>query len=266
VTEPDQAARAATFQASGSAYDLLVGRYSPALAVAMADATGVAAGQRALDVGCGPGALTAELARRLGPDAVAAVDPSAPFLAACRARNPGVDVREGRAESLPFPDASFDAALAQLVLHFVADPDASVHELRRMLRPGGIASASVWDFGGGGMRLLCAFWASALAIDPTAPDEAAVTRFAREGEIAALFEANGLREVAGGALDVEASYSGFADLWRGFLAGAGPAGAYCASLDAERQAALRDDLRARLGAPDGPFVLTARAWYATGRT
>jgi SAM-dependent methyltransferase len=264
VSEPRTPSGSATFQGSGSAYDRLVGRYSPALATALADAAGVAPGRRALDIGCGPGALTAELVCRLGVDAVAAVDPSGPFLADCRARNPGVDVREGRAEALPFDDASFDLALAQLVLHFVADPDQAVREMARVLRPGGTAAACVWDFTGG-MRMLCAFWESALAVDPEAPDEGRTVRFAREGEIAALFEADGLRDVVDGALDVTASYAGFDDLWSGFTGGVGPAGAFAVALDPVRQAALRDDLRARLGVGDGPFELSARAWYATGR-
>src|SRR5690348_13993487 len=99
-----------------------MGRYSVPLAPRLADLARVAAGQRALDVGCGPGALTAELVRRLGPDAVSAVDPSEPFVAAAQERHPGVSVQRAAAEDLPFADDAFDAALAQLVVHFMADP------------------------------------------------------------------------------------------------------------------------------------------------
>src|SRR3954453_17417216 len=98
-----------------------MGRYSQHLSAQLADLAGVAAGQRVLDVGCGPGALTVELARRLGPDSVVAVDPSESFVAAPRPRNPDVDVREASAEQLPFADDTFDAALAQLVVHFMSD-------------------------------------------------------------------------------------------------------------------------------------------------
>jgi SAM-dependent methyltransferase len=255
----------ATFQGGAPAYDRLVGRYSAALARALADAAGIAAGQRALDVGCGPGALTAELAGRLGAHCVAACDPSAPFAAECRVRNPGVDVREAWAESLPYPDQRFDAALAQLVLHFVTDAPTAASELRRVLRPGGVAAACVWDYGDGGMRALSSFWASALTVAPDAPDESRTMRFARDGEIAELFRECDFRDVESGALDVEAAYDDFDDLWAGFTGGVGPAGAFCVSLDAERQAALREDLRMRLGDPSGPFRLPARAWYATGR-
>lgn len=256
---------ARTFNVPGGAYDSFMGRYSRPLAALFADAAGVAEGQRVVDVGCGPGALTEELARRAGASAVAAVDPSEPFVEECARRNPGVDVRQGVAESLPFPDASFDAALAQLVLHFVSDPAAAAGEMRRVLRPGGTAAACVWDFERG-MQMLRLFWDAALAVDPSAPDEASTLRFGRDGEIAALFAEAGLSDVAQGELNVKASYEGFDDFWGGFLAGSGPAGAYCVSLEPERQEALREELRRRAGDPQGPFDLTARAWYAVGRT
>ena len=64
------------FTAPAEHYDRFMGRYVPQLAVALADAAGVAAGLRALDVGCGPGGLTRELAARLGADHVAAIDPA----------------------------------------------------------------------------------------------------------------------------------------------------------------------------------------------
>jgi len=252
------------FQVSGEAYDRFMGRYSVPLAVAFADAAGIESGQTAIDVGCGPGALTAELARRLGPGNVAAVDPSEPFVAACRRRNPGADVRLAGAEELPYPEGRFDAALAQLVLHFVDDPDAAAREMRRVVRSGGIVAACVWDFGGG-MTMLRSFWDAARACDPSAPDEAETRRFGRDGEIAELFVAAGLRDVASGALDVAAAYEDFDDLWMPFTTGTGPAGLYVASLDSRQQARLREGLRLRVDQPDGPFTLTARAWFATGR-
>src|SRR5579859_2924084 len=148
------AAGAGGLGGSGSeSYDRFIGRYSKPLAVALADAAGVEGGMRALDVGCGPGALTVELVRRLGSGSVSAVDPSDTFVAACAQRNPGVDVRVGPAEALPFESASFDAALMQLVLNFVEDPRASLAEVSRVLRSGGTAAACVWD-DDGGVRML----------------------------------------------------------------------------------------------------------------
>jgi ubiquinone/menaquinone biosynthesis C-methylase UbiE len=136
------------FQTSADAYDRHVGRYSHALARALIDAAGVRPGQQALDVGCGPGALTGELAARLGPEGVAAVDPSAPFAEACRRRLPDVRVEIAAAEALPFPDGAFDAVLSQLVVNFIRDPPAGLREMRRVARPGGTVAAAVWDYSG----------------------------------------------------------------------------------------------------------------------
>ncbi len=139
-----------TFNVAADAYGKFMGQYSEPLAVPFADAAGVRAGQRALDVGCGPGALTAQLVERLGADAVSAIDPSPPFVAAMRERFPAVDVHAGVAEMLPFPDDDFDLALAQLVVHFMDDPVAGLREMARVTRPGGSIAACVWDHAGGG--------------------------------------------------------------------------------------------------------------------
>lgn len=255
---------ARSFRVAGDAYDRFMGRYSRPLAAMLAETAGLTAGQVALDVGCGPGALTAELVRRLGADGVTAVDPSPPFVDECRRRNPGVEVLVGRAESLPFDDRRFDATLAQLVLHFVTDPEAAAVEMRRVLVEGGTATACVWDLTGG-MRLLRAFWDAAREVEAAAPDEADTRRFGRDGEIADLFAAAGFRDVRSGAIDVAAHYDDFDDLWAGFTGGAGPAGSYCMALAAEQREAVRRGLAARLGHPEGPFSLPARAWYAVGR-
>lgn len=246
------------FQATGDAYDGFMGRYAAPLAPRFADLAGVTAGQRALDVGCGPGALTGELVRRLGADRVAAIDPSPSFVAACAARHPGVAVAAGRAEAIPHPDGGFDVALAQLVLHFVSDPPGAARELRRVVRPGGTIAACVWDFAEG-MQMLRLFWDAATVVDPAAPDEARTLRFGRAGEIAALFTAAGLRDVDETVLDVAVDYAGFDDLWAGFEAGVGPAGAYCVALPAAPRERLRAELDRRLGAPRQPFTLSARA-------
>jgi SAM-dependent methyltransferase len=241
-----------------------MGRYSAPLARRLVDMAGVEAGQTALDVGCGPGALTSCLVERLGPEHVAAVDPSESYVEVCRRRNPGVDVREGRAESLPFGDGAFDAALAQLVFQFMSDPLAAARELRRVVRPNGAVAGCVWDYAEG-MRMLAVFWDAARELDPAAPHEADTLRFTRDGELGALLLEAGLSQVESGQLVVEAGYTGFDDFWGPFLAGVGPGGAYCVSLAVQQREALREGCFRRLGSPDGPFALPARAWYAVGR-
>jgi SAM-dependent methyltransferase len=258
----DAAEGARAFLISGQAYDNFMGRYSQPLARTFADAARVAAGSLALDVGCGPGALTAQLVDRLGPEAVFACDPSAPFVAECSARHPDVDVRLGRAEAIPFDDDRFDTVLSQLVLHFVSDPAAAVSEMRRVARAGATVAACVWDFAEG-MQMLRLFWDAALAVDSSAPDEARVLQFGREGEIAELFGAHGLHDIAETTIAVEVGYADFTELWSGFLAGVGPAGTYCVSLPEDHRQRVHDELFERLGSPTGGFRLTAVARCAT---
>ena len=136
------------FEVAGADYDRFMGRYSRLLAPQLADFAGIAAGQRVLDVGSGPGALTAELVARLGRRRVVAVDPSAAFVAALRERLPDVEAAQASAEALPFGDDAFDAALAQLVVHFMADPVAGLREMARVTRTGGVVAACVWDHAG----------------------------------------------------------------------------------------------------------------------
>ena len=255
---------ARTFLTTGLAYDAFMGRYSAPLAEVFVDSAGLTPGLSSLDIGCGPGALTRVLVDRLGADSVSAFDPSPPFVAECAARHPGVQVRHGRAEEIPFADGVVDSALAQLVLHFVEDAPRAAGEFRRVLRPGGVIAACVWDFAEG-MQMLRHFWDAALAVDPEAPDEAQTLRFGREGEIPDLLVSAGFEDVVETTLDVGVTYSGFDELWSGFLAGIGPAGSYCVGLSEERRSAVRSGVFQRLGSPTGEFVLTARARSARGR-
>jgi SAM-dependent methyltransferase len=255
--------RAALFRVAAEVYDGYVGRYSGELAQGLIAAAAVEPGLRVLDVGCGPGALTRALAAVVGEGNVSAVDPSESFAAACRERVPAADVRSGVAEDLPFADGTFDATLAQLVLNFLPDPEAGVREMARVTRPGGVVAACVWDYGGG-MTLMRTFWEAAAALDPDAVDraEGRTMPHSREGELAALFEHAGLREAHGGELVAHASYDRFDDLVAPLAGGVGPAGAYYAALDAAGRARLADELQARLDVGDGPFGLSARAWFA----
>lgn len=248
------------FVVPADAYDRFMGRYSVLLSPQLADLAEVHIGQRVLDVGCGPGALTAELAARVGPAAVVAVDPSEPFVAAARARHPGVDVQQASAEHLPFPDQVFDAALAQLVVHFMSDPAAGLTQMRRVTREDGVVVACVWDHAGG-QGPLSPLWEAAHALDPEVVDESRLVG-SRQGDLAQLFASVGLRQIEETALSVAVEHPSFEEWWEPFTLGVGPAGSYVAGLEPRRQAHLRELCRATL--PDAPFVLTARAWTARG--
>jgi SAM-dependent methyltransferase len=188
------------------------------------------------------------------------VDPSASFVEATRSRFPGVDVHQASAESLPFDDDRFDAALAQLVVHFMSDPVGGIREMARVTRPGGVVATCVWDHAGG-QGPLALFWDQARELDPTVADESHLPGV-RKGHLEELFALAGLREIEGSVLSADLEHPSFEAWWEPFEAGVGPAGAYVAGLTAERRAELRDACRAAL--PAGPFTITARAWAARG--
>ena len=250
-----------SFDVPADAYARFMGRFSEPLAAQLAELAQVRAGQRALDVGCGPGALTARLVERLGTDAVSAVDPSAPFVAAVRSRLPGVDVRAGSAEQLPFPDDTFDVTLAQLVVHFMADPVSGLSEMARVTRPGGLIGACVWDHSGDGGPL-AAFYRAVHDLDPDAPDESGLAG-TREGQLAELGWAAGLREIEPTSLTVSVRFPTFAAWWEPFTLGVGPAGAYVAQLDQGRREVLRSRCQQLL--PPAPFEIAATAWCVRAR-
>jgi SAM-dependent methyltransferase len=251
-----------SFEVRAEAYGRFMGRYSEPLAGRFAALAGLIPGRRALDVGCGTGALTSELVGRLGAEAVSAVDPSDAFVAATRARFPGVDVRRASAERLPFSDDVFDLTLAQLVVHFMEDPVAGLHDMARVTRRGGVVAACVWDHGGG-RGPLTVFWHAVLDLDPHARDESRLAG-AREGHLAELFAAAGLQDIESTMLTVQTRFRSFEEWWEPFTLGVGPAGDYVQGLDTRRRSELRDRC-ASLLPRQGPVDIIASAWAAIGR-
>jgi SAM-dependent methyltransferase len=237
-----------------------MGRYSAPLALQFADLAGVKSGQRVLDVGCGPGALTTELVGRLGSANVSAIDPSEPFVAAAQERHPGVFVQRAAAEELPFEDGEFDAALAQLVVHFMARPVAGLREMARVSREGGVVAACVWDHAGG-QGPLSLFWGAVRQLDPDVEGESRRAG-AREGHLGDLFGSAGIHEIDESTLSVDVDHPSFQEWWEPFELGVGPAGDYLSGLDPKGLAQLRELCRAMLPAP--PFTVTAQAWAARG--
>ena len=237
-----------------------MGRYSMPLAPRFADFAGIGAGRHVLDVGCGPGALTGELVGRLGAAGVCAVDPSESFVAAARARYPEVRVQHAGAERLPFEDRTFDAALAQLVVHFMADPVAGLREMARVTTASGVVAACVWDHAGGGGPL-SAFWDAARELDPDVRDESQLAG-ARRGHLAELLDAAGVASVEESVVSVDVEHPSFEDWWEPLTLGVGPAGVYAASLDGPSRAALRDRCRELLATE--PLIVNAQAWAARG--
>jgi ubiquinone/menaquinone biosynthesis C-methylase UbiE len=244
------------FDVAADSYDRFMGRYSVHLSAQMADLAGVAAGQRVLDVGCGPGALTEELVRRVGADAVSAADPSAPFVEAVRQRLPGVHVRQAFAEDLPFEDGQFDAVLAQLVVQFMANPVEGLREMRRVAREGGVVVACMWDHPGG-RGPLTPYWEAVHRVAPGIPGEEAKPG-AFQGDMARLFREAGFDELLDTELSVSVEHETFEEWWEPFTLGVGPAGSALKKVDAQMREAVREE--ARRGFPPAPFTITAYAW------
>jgi SAM-dependent methyltransferase len=248
------------FDVAAEAYDRFMGRYSRELSGRFLEHSGLAPGDRALDVGCGPGALTGPLVDLLGADHVTAIDPSEPFVVAVHRRFPGVDVQQGPAEALPFGDGVFDAALAQLVVHFMRDPVAGLREMARVTKPGGAVLASVWDHGGG-RGPLSWFWKGVRDLDPHSKDESDLPGV-REGELPSLATRAGLADVDAFELTVTVRHQTFEDWWEPYALGVGPAGDYVTKLDDDARETLAAHLRDVL--PDPPLDVPATAWCVRG--
>ncbi|MFD0481345.1 class I SAM-dependent methyltransferase [Kineococcus sp. GCM10028916] len=238
-------------------YDRFMGRFAVPLARRTVGALGPRPGQRALDVGCGSGALTAELVGVLGAPAVAAVDPAPEPVAAVARRLPGVDARVAAAEFLPHDDETFDLSVAQLAVHFMADPVGGLREMRRVTRPGGRVAASVWDFGGQ-RSPLTTFWTAVRSLDPAARGEPG--RSGRvQGELADLFRGAGLLPDLDDELTVEVGYDSFDAWWESYTLGVGPAGDYVARLGPSARETLRRRCAELL--PRAAFTVEATAWF-----
>lgn len=256
-----------SFSGPPEAYDDFMGRYSRLLSPRLAAYAGVRPGLAVLDVGCGPGALTGVLLE-LGA-VVSAAEPEPGYAAACAARHPAADVRTASAEALPWPDGSVDVAVAQLVVHFLPDPERGVREMARVVRPGGTVAACTWD-GGGGMGLMQAFWGAAEACGLERPAPSGPSRTGTRDGLRQVWTAAGLADVDVAPLDVEVRYEDADAFWLPFTGATGPPGAFLAALPPATQAAVREACPVQLDRlgfrqPDGSVVVPARAWAVRGR-
>lgn len=255
--------------AAGKLYEPYVGRWSRLVAKDFLAWLDIPPGFAWLDVGCGTGALTETILRHGEPRSVKGIDPSAGFIEHARAHiadaKATFDVAD--AQSLPLEPASFDAAVSGLVLNFVPKPALAAREMARVVRPGGVVAAYVWDYAGK-MELMRYFWDAAMELDRAAVDLDEGRRFplCQQGPLNDLFTQAGLREVEVRSIDVSTRFGDFDDYWTPFLGGQGPAPGYAMSLSEERRRALRDRIRDKLPiASDGSIELIARAWAACGR-
>jgi SAM-dependent methyltransferase len=223
-----------------------------------------------LDVGCGTGSLALTLAERGASDCVAGIDIAAPYIAFAQSRPgaAGIGFAVGDACRLPYADGGFAAALAQLALNFVPDATRAVREMMRVVQPGGVVAAAVWDFRGG-LVFQRLFWDTAAGLDPgagAARDRLFSGPLALPDGLPALWHDAGLAAVERSSITIRMEYDDFADYWEPLLGGQGPVGAYVEGLPAERRRLIEERVRAAFlsGAPDGPRSLTATAWAVRG--
>ncbi|GAA1365792.1 class I SAM-dependent methyltransferase [Catellatospora chokoriensis] len=259
----------ATF-ADGDAYEAYVGRWSRPVAQAFLRRLAVPAGREWLDVGCGTGALTETVLAMADPAQVTGVDRSAAFVDLARARisDSRAAFQVGDARRLPLPEQSVDVAVSGLVLNFVPDPAQGVAEIARVLRPGGVAAAYVWDYAEG-MAMMRHFWDAAAELDPASAawDEGRRLSVCSPDALRALWTEAGLTAVAVESVKVPTVFADLDDYWEPFLGGQGSAPGYLRGRSDDHRAELRELLRSRLpAAPDGTIPLTARAWTVRGRT
>jgi SAM-dependent methyltransferase len=253
----------------GERYEPYVGRWSRLVAAEFLDWLDVPPGQRWLDVGCGTGAVSETILTRSEPAEVQGIDPSEGFVGFAQEHlnDPRFHARVGDARKLPFEDGSFRAVVSGLVLNFVADQGGVAAELARVVAPGGVVGAYVWDYAGG-MQMMRYFWDAAKDLDPAAREMDEGERFAEIASMKGLghlFDIAGFTDVRSRAIDVPTIFRDFDDYWMPFLSGQAPAPAYCMSLDDKARAELRQLLSVRLPVkPDGTIRLTARAWAVQG--
>jgi SAM-dependent methyltransferase len=247
-----------------------MGRWSQRLAPLFLDFAGSADGERVLDVGCGTGSLSLALVARASVKAVEAIDFEPAFVAALQARSGDAPItaRQGDACSLDFADAAFDRALSLLVLHFVSDAQQAAREMRRVVRPGGIVAAAVWDTYGG-MPSQRIFWDTVTAIDPSADARRAMTMFrpvTQPGDLPALLRGAGLTDVRETMLAIRMEFADFEDYWQPLLMGQGNLGQFVEALAPPIRARVTEAVRAAYlsGRPDGPRSFASVAWAARG--
>lgn len=242
-----------------------MGRWSRRIAPPFLDWLGAPDGSDWLDIGCGTGALSAAILARCNPRSLISIDPSEDFVATARAsvRDRRVAFRVGDAQALAVEPASRDVVASALVFNFLPNREAALDEMRRVARAGATVGFYVWDYPGGGLEFVQAFWDAASALDFGARDLAEAGRFAfcTPQGLTDLMAGAGLMAIDCTAIEAPTVFSDFEDYWRPFTFGAGPAPGYCASLDPESRSRLEASLRESLPRrEDGSIALKARAW------
>ena len=249
----------------GDRYEVYMGRWSRQIAPRFLDWLDAGEGLDWLDVGCGTGALSAAVLTQCNPKRLISMDQSQGFVTRARAtiQDRRVNFHVGDPQAISLETASCDVVVSALTLNFVPDKLKALREMNRVARAGGSVAFYVWDYPGGGVEFMHAFWMAAAVLDGVAFELAEDRRFP-------FCTPDGLRELMRGVgfvlvncepIEISTVFVDFEDYWRPFTLGAGPAPGYCVSLDPEARQRLRDRLNDTLPRrEDGSIPLKARAW------
>lgn len=255
---------------AGDSYDLYMGRWSRRIAPLFLSWLDAPDGLDWLEIGCGTGALTAAILAQCGPKSLHAIDPSEGFIAKAR-QNAGqgpVSFQIGDAQALAVDSASRDVVVSGLVLNFVPDKAKALCEMKRVARKGAQIGFYVWDYPGGGIEFMRAFWTAAAALDPGAHELTEGRRFpfcTPDGLTDMAAEA-GLEGIECTPLETPTIFKDLDDYWLPFTLGAGPAPGYCVSLTPDARERLRLELQDTLPRQaDGSIAMKARAWAVKAR-
>lgn len=251
--------------AAGNNYDLYMGRWSRQIAPKFLDWLQPHEDIDWLEVGCGTGALSGEIVSRCNPRTLSAIDSSEGFLAQARQNIPDerVAFQVGDAQKLDVQSESRDIVVSALVLNFVSDRQKALAEMKRVARPGGTIAFYVWDYPGGGVEFMRAFWTAATSLDPAALDLTEDKRFpfCTPEALTKSARSAGLTNVEWAALEAPSTFQDFEDYWHPFTLGAGPAPGYCANLAPDARQRLEQKLRDSLPySADKSIPMKLRAW------
>lgn len=250
---------------AGDSYDLYMGRWSRQIAPRFLDWLEPEDRLDWLEVGCGTGALSAAILAQCNPKSLISMDPSGGFLAKARANVPDerAQFQPGDAQALGIETDSKDMIVSALVLNFVPDKEKMLAEMKRVARPGATVAFYVWDYPGGGVEFMRAFWTAATALDQGARDLTEDRRFpfCTPDGLSGLVKTAGLTSIACEQIQMPTVFKDFEDYWHPFTLGAGPAPGYCMSLELEARQRLKERLRDSLPrGEDGSIPLKTRAW------
>ena len=242
------------------AYERFMGRWSRGAAEAFLRWLDPPADARWLDVGCGTGILSQTALTASAPAALMGIDrtPGQVAHAADHVGDGRARFEVADAQALPFIEASFDVVVSGLVLNFVPEPHQAVREMHRVVRPGGVVGATVWDF--------------EAELSPSGPLRRALKAMAIEvaplpgTQASALFEQAGLEDVDTTTIEVSVAFADIADFWDSQTTSYSPTTKMIEGLSAATQKSLAETLRKLAAAQiDGSIRYAARANAVKGR-